>query len=137
MSAHSANDGLTRNETLVMGALRTAGGPLKAYDILDRLKDDGVRAPMTVYRALDGLTSKGLVQKVETLNAFVPCARPGRHEVQMFLVCDSCGAVREIEIGSIEADLGALAKVTDFTLRTARLEVQGVCSGCAGAPKAG
>lgn len=122
---------LTKNEALVVEALSAAGAPLKAYDLLDKLKEKGVRAPMTVYRALDGLTSKGLVHKVEALNAFILCAHPGHHAVQTFLVCDSCGSAREIETEAIEADLGALAAVSDFNVRTARLEVQGVCSSCA------
>ena len=42
--------GLTRNETFVWETLTEAESPLKAYEILDKLKDKGVRAPMTVYR---------------------------------------------------------------------------------------
>ena len=34
--------GLTRNESLVWETLTEAGGPLKAYEILDRLKEKGV-----------------------------------------------------------------------------------------------
>ena len=46
---------LTRNQSLVLGALTNAGGPLSAYTILDRLRDDGFRAPLQVYRALEKL----------------------------------------------------------------------------------
>ena len=44
---------LTKNQTLVMGALSEAAGPLSAYTILDQLRDHGFRAPQQVYRALE------------------------------------------------------------------------------------
>ena len=40
--------GLTKNEKLVWDALAACNEPKKAYEILDMLKEKGVRAPMTV-----------------------------------------------------------------------------------------
>src|SRR5690606_9624291 len=70
---------LTRNQTLVLDALEKADAPLSAYTILDRLRGDGLRAPLQVYRALEKLLSAGLVHRLESLNAFVACARPHCH----------------------------------------------------------
>ncbi|MEQ8935554.1 MAG: hypothetical protein RIE56_07165, partial [Amphiplicatus sp.] len=39
--------GLTKNEKLVWDVLADGADPLKAYEILDLLKEKGVRAPMT------------------------------------------------------------------------------------------
>jgi len=47
---------LTRNQSLVFDVLEKAEGPLSAYTILDKLSDQGFRAPMQVYRALDDNT---------------------------------------------------------------------------------
>ena len=44
---------LTKNQSLVMNALSNAHQPLSAYMILDKLRDDGFRAPLQVYRALE------------------------------------------------------------------------------------
>ena len=46
--------------------------PAKAYDLLKKLSDirSGV-APTTVYRTLDFLQERGLVCKIESLNAYV------------------------------------------------------------------
>ncbi|MEL7027607.1 MAG: transcriptional repressor [Pseudomonadota bacterium] len=121
---------LTRNERLVFGALKGAGAPLKAYDVLDRLKQEGVRAPMTVYRALDGLCGKGLVHKIDALNAFTPCNRPAPHLGQMFLICENCEMVEELAELDSALDLNALADSRGFDVRSARLEVQGLCSHC-------
>ena len=51
---------LTRNQGLVFDVLSHAGSPLSAYSILDKLRDDGFRAPLQVYRALDKLLEFGL-----------------------------------------------------------------------------
>ena len=82
---------LTRNQSLVMKTLTSADAPLSAYTILDRLRDDGLRAPLQVYRALDKLTTLGLVHRLESLNAFVACAHPDCHEHA--LVAFAIGAV--------------------------------------------
>ncbi|HSM41507.1 MAG TPA: transcriptional repressor, partial [Afifellaceae bacterium] len=61
---------------MVFDTLLAADGPLSAYDILDRLRDKGFRAPLQVYRALDKLLALGLVHRLESLNAFIACAHP-------------------------------------------------------------
>ena len=76
--------GLSKNEKLVWNVLAASDDPLKAYEILDKLKDKGVRAPMTVYRALDGLEEKGHIHKLDGLNAFVLCNHEGPHRVPDF-----------------------------------------------------
>ena len=44
---------LTRNQHLVLDTLVGATGPLSAYGILDRVRSDGIKAPLQIYRALD------------------------------------------------------------------------------------
>ncbi|MCC2690339.1 MAG: zur, partial [Rhizobiaceae bacterium] len=65
------NTKLTRNQQLVLARLEAASGPVSAYGLLDQLRDDGFRAPLQVYRALEGLIKGGLVHRLESLNAFV------------------------------------------------------------------
>ncbi|MGF1544823.1 MAG: Fur family transcriptional regulator [Parvularculaceae bacterium] len=128
--AQVAPKGLTKNERLVWRALSAASEPLKAYEILDHLKNSGVRAPMTVYRALDGLEQKGLIHKLEGLNAFVLCNHDAPHDVQVFTVCDKCAAVKEVEVASIEALISEVVRRTGFSMTLARLEVRGRCETC-------
>ena len=61
--------GLPRPQRSILAKLADQG-PLKAYELLNLLKHDGIKAPMTVYRALDKLQAKGLVLKLEAENAF-------------------------------------------------------------------
>ena len=123
--------GLTRNESLVWDTLNESVEPLKAYEILDKLKERGVRAPMTVYRALEGLEEKGFIHKLEGLNSFVLCKHEGPHDVQVFLVCETCASATEVEIDGVEAALRPVIRRAAFQLKTARLEARGHCAGCA------
>ncbi len=125
--------GLLKNEKLVWDALAGANEPLKAYEILDKLKEQGVRAPMTVYRALDGLESKGHIHKLDGMNAFVLCNHEGPHMVQTFLVCERCSTVQELQVLAVEADIAPAVRAADFDMHTARLEIKGNCNNCAAA----
>jgi Fur family zinc uptake transcriptional regulator len=127
----AAPTGLTRNETLVWDTLSVGEEPLKAYEILDQLKDKGVRAPMTVYRALEGLEEKGFIHKLEGLNSFVVCNHEGPHEVEVFLVCEQCASAEEIEIDGVESCVTPVLKRAGFSMKTARLEIRGHCLACA------
>lgn len=122
--------GLTKNERLVWDVLSETGEPLKAYEILDRLKAKDVRAPMTVYRALDGLEQRGFVHKLDGLSSYVRCNHDGPHEVQAFLVCESCSTVREIEVDAVAAVVAPAVRRARFDMHMARLEVRGVCDAC-------
>jgi Fur family zinc uptake transcriptional regulator len=130
---HVWADDLTRNQELVLGALAHAGAPLSAYDILDRLRDDGLRAPLQVYRALDKLTERGLAHRLESLNAFVCCADAHCHETgsTAFAICDTCGRVEEFAERAVEATLMGWSASAGFTPSRMTIELRGVCKGCA------
>ncbi len=124
--------GLAKNEKLVWNVLAATTEPLKAYEILDGLKEQGVRAPMTVYRALEGLETKGHIHKLDGLNAFVLCNHEaGPHAVQTFLVCEGCSTVTELEMVAVEANITPAVRAADFDMHTARLEIKGTCVSCA------
>ncbi len=130
-AARSAPAGLSKNETLVWETLAAGDDPLKAYEILDQLKERGVRAPMTVYRALDGLEGKGHIHKIDGMNAFVLCNHEGPHMVQTFLVCEKCSNVKELEMVAVEAGILDAVRKSSFEMNTARLEIKGECEVCA------
>ena len=61
----------SRNELLAYDFLEDTGKPASAFEILDALRDEGLRAPLQVYRALSKLIDSGSVHRIESLNAFV------------------------------------------------------------------
>lgn len=123
---------LTKNQSLVFGALSRAEGPLSAYTILDQLREDGFRAPLQVYRALGKLVDAGMVHRLESLNAFVACSHPGcdSHETIAFAICETCGKVTEISDEALETRLRELASESGFAVKRAVVELRGLCGGC-------
>lgn len=92
----SAVQTLKRNEQLVYDVLCRSEAALKAYDLLEKLQDQGLRAPMTIYRALEALIAYGYVKKIVSLNAYI-AIRPGRPaQARAFLICKACMQAKEI-----------------------------------------
>ena len=123
---------LTRNQTLVYNTLVRADAPLSAYAILARLREQGLRAPLQVYRALDKLVSTGVVHRLESLNAFVACHQPDDdgHETIAFTICDLCGKVTEATDAKLARRLKELAREIDFQPHKSIVELRGVCRHC-------
>lgn len=111
-------------------------GPVKAYDILDRLDglDHRIAAikPPTVYRALDFLTENGLVHKINSLNAFVGCSHPLRHKECYFLICSDCGEAKECCNPDIIDAISKTSRRNEFQAEHVTLEITGECSDCRG-----
>ncbi|WP_274423642.1 Fur family transcriptional regulator [Chelativorans sp. YIM 93263] len=128
---------LTRNQALVLQALDGAEGPLSAYTILDKLRDDGFRAPLQVYRALDKLQELGLVHRLESINAFVACCQPHRHDHEMiaFAICGKCGNVDEFSDSMLEERLGTWVRAHRFKPAKTTIEIRGACADCADAER--
>jgi Fur family transcriptional regulator, zinc uptake regulator len=126
---------LTPIRLRVLELVAEAKIPVKAYDLLDRLKDGpGMAAPPTVYRALDFLLEHGFIHKLESINSFVGCHHPGEAHQVPFLICDRCSSATEICDEQVAILLTSQARERGFTPASQTLEVHGVCAGCAGRP---
>ncbi|MDX2257871.1 MAG: transcriptional repressor [Hyphomicrobiaceae bacterium] len=125
------------HDALIAGALRSAAGPVSAYDIIDILRPKATLAPQTVYRALDRLIEGGRVHRLESLNAFVACAHDCHAGAAVFAICDVCGMVREFDEPQAVARLQAWADDANFALSRMTLELRGRCAACAAASAPG
>ncbi|MEO1027643.1 MAG: hypothetical protein AAFX02_01175 [Pseudomonadota bacterium] len=125
-SATNARVKLTKNEELILGVIETANKPLKAYDILEAVMENGIRSPMTIYRALKGLASKGKIHKITHLNAFVLAdEKPRKDTVRATITCETCEKTTLVSIPQdmISSLFGATGMVTsDFVI-----EARGTC----------
>lgn len=132
-TASSLMDNLTKNQKRVFEYLMAQNAPLSAYDILDALRAEGIRAPAQVYRALQSLQQQGLVHRLESLNAFVACNHDHGRETSIILAyCTDCGAVREFNNKVISGQLTDWAKQQQFKVEGAAVELRGHCRDCAG-----
>ena len=127
---------LTEIRARVLGLVADAGKPIKAYDLLDKVREGegaGAAAPPTVYRALDFLLANGFIHKLESVNAFVACHHPNaaQHSAP-FLICDACHKAVELEDEHVVATLDAQARALGFSPQTQTLELHGLCAVCEG-----
>jgi Fur family zinc uptake transcriptional regulator len=106
-----------------------------AYEVLDRLAKKGTRlAPISVYRALDALLEAGVVHRLESKNAYFACRRmdkPRTGRPPIFLSCEKCGAVQEIDGDEIFRAIDSAASGAQFNTRVRFVEVSGTCHDCA------
>ncbi|MDB5456087.1 MAG: zinc uptake regulation protein, partial [Caulobacter sp.] len=114
----------------VLELLLEAGQPVKAYDLISAFGGPGAPAkPPTVYRALDFLEKQGFAHRIESLNAYVACRREADGHAAAFLICDCCGATREIE-PSASGEIIAAGAAAGYTLTGVTIEAHGLCGDC-------
>ncbi len=133
-ACHERGLRLTPIRARVLGLVADAGQPIKAYDLLELVRDGegpGAAAPPTVYRALDFLLANGFIHKLESVNAFVACHHPStaQHSVP-FLICDRCHSAIELEDLDVVAQLESRARALGFQPTAQTLEVHGTCARC-------
>ena len=137
---------LTELRRHVLGLILDAASPTGAYELLDRLRQTRRgAAPPTVYRTLDFLLGQGLIHRVERLSAFVGCVAgctaqadgENHTHAAQFLICRKCGRVVEMQDQEVSSVLARAAKEAGFSISTATIEAEGLCTTCRGAPARG
>lgn len=129
---HSAR--LTHNQEIVFDVLNQHGVPMTAYEILDTdmARRNGLKAPLTIYRALSSLVEKALVHRIESLNAFIACDHGPHLEPAAFLICRNCKKTSEITMGACKADFQTAAGQNRFSIEQVNIEMTGLCAACSG-----
>jgi len=126
---------LTPARQRALDILTRANRPIGAYELIDLLAAaDGKRpAPITVYRTLGFLLDHGLAHRLESKNAFVVCGH-GHHagEPVVFLICETCGEVKEATSAGLGRELTKLTGQAQFIALTRVVEIVGRCHRCIG-----
>ena len=129
----ASGERLTTPRRRVLELLLQAGQPVKAYDLM---ADDGQAGesakPPTVYRALEFLTRAGLAHRIESLNAYMACRLGAATHAAGFLICDCCGAAREIQ-PMTPVEVRQAAHDAGYVLAGITVEAHGLCANCAAA----
>jgi len=124
-----------RNDALISSLLDGSDRAMSAYDIIEALYPHGISSPPTVYRSLARLVAKGLVHRVESLNAFVSC-KTHTHAPNveaLFAICNDCGKITEFSDNEVAERMRAWARDNSFKIEHTALELRGSCSRCADA----
>lgn len=122
---------LTPLRTQVLDILAQQAQPLTAYAVLEKLKANKPNAQvMSVYRVLDFLLEKGLVHRIENLNAFIICCHLSERHLSQWLICQDCGKTEEIASTNFAQAIETLEKQAGFRVSTPTIELLGQCRSC-------
>ncbi len=128
---------LTPTRAGVVAIIAERAAPLGAYAIIEALakRENKPIAPPTVYRALDFLIAHGFLHRIESRNAFAPCAHFDHAHRGVMLSCETCGLSVEIEDEGLSAAVDRAAGAAGFVAKAGVIEVPGQCGACAEAGK--
>lgn len=138
---------LTKLRRIVLEQVAASHKAIGAYQILDNLKTEGHKlAPISVYRSLDFLQEAGLIHRLESTNSYFACQRNfdeglGETETQLlnrcskvdplvFLICEDCGTIGEVEENSLVNLINSVASANHFDVERSQLEIKGICTSC-------
>ncbi|MEM9838193.1 MAG: transcriptional repressor [Pseudomonadota bacterium] len=109
----------------MLACLQEQKRPMKAYELLESLRHEGINAPMTIYRALGRLANYGRVKKIESINAFYAVPDGDTGETVAFLICEQCDT-----IGFKLIDSSTVAGLVDgVDIKSASIELKTGCFG--------
>lgn len=116
----------------VLELIFNAEGPVGAYDLLAKIKSasDRPAAPPTVYRTLDFLLEKGLIHRLTSINAYIPCCHPREGHQAAFLICMQCKVVKEASAQALLQQLDNMADDDGFMPHHRIIEISGLCQQC-------
>ena len=121
---------LTRNQSLVFEALRKAKNPVGAYELLDQLREHGLKAPLQIYRTLDQLIELKIVHRLESLNAWTLCCDAEHDSTPVFAICNDCGNVKEYFDETLSSNIANISKQGGFVADRSIIEIHGRCDQC-------
>ena len=114
----------------ILDFLKNQNKPLTAYEILEMMREQGIRAATTVYRALDKLHERGSIHRIESLNAWTVCCGSHKNKIPVFEICNDCGDVKEHLDQRLTDNIKNLSFRTGFKANKPVLEIHGLCGNC-------
>lgn len=118
------------DDAVVLEALASAGKPLSAYELIDRMGDGPKPTPPLIYRALERLIAVGNVHRLEASKRFVACSHQHHGHEVVLAVCSDCNGVTEIEDHGLCDLLDKWREAFDFLPTQRVFELVGRCHDC-------
>ena len=123
---------LTAIRREVLKILSEANQPLGAYALLSRLQVELGRSfrPPSIYRSLETLMRVGLIERIETRNAYVLAGNLSIPHSSLFFLCSQCNASVAVNNQDLVALMAENASVLGFRILRPILECDGICASC-------
>ena len=124
--------GATRNRLGVLEIIGSRDFPLSAAEIYHALKDIRPINRVTVYRILDLLAARGLVQRLSGGGrSFVYGLAPSEyHPAHPHFYCKRCGQLECLKPQSLKVDTRPMQHTFPGQIENIEVRVDGVCQTC-------
>lgn len=122
----------TPNRLRVLEAIGAHTAPLSAQDIFKTLNRTAGINRVTVYRILDLLASKALVERLSGggRSLVYGMAPNQNHPAHPHFRCRTCGKLQCLRPGSLKVDLRAIRRSFSGEIQSAEVRVDGICRDC-------
>ena len=128
----SSGLGYTPNRHRVLEVIGNNSSPLSAQQIFDTLSRSDNINRVTVYRILDLLVEKGLVDRINGGGrSFVYGLAPNEnHPAHPHFFCKSCGSLECLNPQSLNVDLEPMQRTFAGLIENIEVRVDGLCKNC-------
>ena len=122
----------TRNRLHVLEVVGNNRFPLSADDIYKTLERSSSINRVTVYRILDLLVARGIVERLSTGGraAYYGLAPNDHHKPHPHFYCKSCGQMDCLNPESLNVDTDSLWKTFPGRIDKVEVRVDGLCKTC-------
>ncbi len=123
---------ITGHRLRILEVVGNNNNPLSAADIFETLRRSCSINRVTVYRILETLVGKGIVERLSGGGRafFYGLAPNARHHPHPHFYCRQCGRMDCLHPGSIAMDLAAFRRIFPGRIQHVEVRVDGVCQGC-------
>jgi Fur family ferric uptake transcriptional regulator len=120
------------NRVRVLEVIGGNPSPLSAQDIYATLNRSSAINRVTVYRILEMLVDKGLVERLSGggRSLVYGLAPNENHPAHPHFHCKSCGALQCLQPGSLKVDLRGIERSFAGEIRSVEIRVDGICQNC-------
>ncbi len=122
----------TANRLKIIEIVGNSDNPLRAQEIHDTLRQTGAINRVTVYRILDLLVERGLIEKMSSgdRSFHFGLAPNENHRPHPHFYCRRCGSLKCLQPESFPVDLQALQKSHPGRIEAVEIRVDGICMRC-------
>ena len=118
------------NDQIIFSIIKKSKKTLTAYEILDKFSKTKKVQPMTIYRSLNNLISRGLIHKSNFNKTYLLCNHPHEKNHNTILaICKKCGISEELA-AKIDFSQSQRKKVKKFDMQNFDTEIFTNCKQC-------
>jgi Fur family ferric uptake transcriptional regulator len=122
----------TPNRVKIFELIGNSENPLRAQEIHDTLRQTGEINRVTVYRILELLVERGLIEKMSSgeRSFHFGLAPNEHHKPHPHFYCRRCGSLECLQPETLPVDLQALKKIYPGKIEAVEIRVDGICKQC-------